>query len=74
LNNDERPILLSRIKNLKDKMTEIIVPTKYKDFHIEIFFGILSSERYLADNNPEDKAKGEEALAEAKENNNWLDK
>lgn len=64
--------ILPVINNLKLKMTEIIVPSEFKDMHLNLFLSIVSFENYLANNELAEKKKSEKLFYVIKQEYSWL--
>lgn len=63
---------LATIGSLKNELMAITVPGEYKDLHLKIFLGVLSLEKFLNENNKDEKDNAVKILEEVKLENNWL--
>lgn len=68
-NNDD---LLAKTATLKTKLEELVVPTEYKDLHLNIFLSVISLEDYLTNKNRQAIEKSKKLWQEIITNNDWL--
>ena len=63
-----------QIKELKNQMTELVVPVEYKDLHMNLFLSIVSLEKFLTENDSSAKKESEELFNKEILANDWLNK
>lgn len=64
--------LLAQTATLKTKLEELVVPTEYKDLHLNIFLSIISLEDYLTNKDRSAIEKSKKLWQEIITNNDWL--
>ena len=70
--SDQKQSALATVNSLKARMTEIVVPSEFKDMHLNLFLSLVSFENYLVENDLVEKKKSEKLFYIIKREYNWL--
>lgn len=68
----EKDGLIERVNLIKNNLMEIKVPEEFKEMHLNLFFSVLSLEKFLKENKAADLQKSEDIFKNTKKENNWL--
>lgn len=60
------------VAGLKNKLTELSVPTDLRNLHLDLVVAFSRMENYLREGNEEDKTASEEIMERAKSGYKWL--
>lgn len=60
------------VSRLKQQLLNLIVPTKFKNLHLDLFLAIIKMENYLASGKSSEKIESQQLINQAKADYNWL--
>jgi len=63
---------LEQVSQLKNRLLDLKVPTKFKDLHINFVLSLTRLENYLLDKDEAEKAKSQQVIGQLKADYSWL--
>ncbi len=66
------PQTKNKILTLRNQLTEIKVPTEFKDLHLDLLLALNKIDSYLNGRNEEERLAGLDLISQAKVNYEWL--
>lgn len=63
---------IEQITQIKNKLLNLKVPTKFKDLHINLILALTRMENWLINKNESEKIAGEQIINQVKTNYAWL--
>ena len=60
------------ISQLKQQLLNLIVPTKFKNLHLDLFLAMIKMENYLESSKLSEKTASQQLISQAKADYSWL--
>lgn len=68
----EGEINLDKVKDIKNQLLGLRVPTEFKNLHLSLVFALTKRENYLINGDNKEKLASQQLISQAKANYKWL--